>query len=314
MAVAYSYVFVSSPTSFEEAAVEAEMKETGPQMQAALEQYSDDALRVFVLYGQTPEFGDIMYRYGHNQVVPIVAKCLEKGDPFLEFGSELEQVMSALLDFEWPAVEALEPIECGWRAILLVQTVGNDFLGQFVINEEGKALRLPGSSIAAALKGLATSGLQRLERRLVLGETPTFGEWGLAVLDVAVIGVAGKSVAVLARGKLATRATLGARLTAARQGIAGFAKTVTPKVAGKVVKYSAVVGVGYLAIYHPAVITGAAGTIAEVLGLPPFLVQGVVWGVILYVPLSLLASLLYLVSRPFVWGRRAGRIVKRAIK
>jgi hypothetical protein len=278
-----------SEGSFEQEIVKADMKEAGPQYEAALVQYPQAAPRVYALYAHTPELHDVFQKYGHNQIVPIIEKCLNEGDTLLELGSQFDELMSSPLNKKLE-VSKVEPAECGWRAILLTRAAGNDFLGQYVIDNDGKAHLLPGNSILAIMKRLTTSGLQGLEKRLVLGASPTPTEWGLAALDIAAIGLAGKAVATAAKRGIAqvARPTLGYKLTTTRAGMMGFARAFAPRTA----KLATIGGVAYLAIYYPHVITGAAGVIADAVGVSPLLVQTLVWGIILFVPFWILMTLL----------------------
>jgi len=288
-------VALATRSPFEEAVLVANTKEWGPQGQAALEQYPTTAPRVFALYGHTPEFAEVLRRYGHNQLVPVVAKCLEGGDAFIQMREDFREAVEALFGLRRPEFRPLDSVQCGWRVILLTHTVGNSFLGQFVIDEEGRARRLPGNTALSTLKQLTTSGLQTLERRLVLGEVPTLGEIGIAGLDVAVLGFAGKSVALMVRSRLAlqtSRTAVTTRVTAARGGMMAFTRAYAPRM----VKYGTVGGIVYLAVYHPSVITAAAATLAEILGWSPLLVQVLLWGVILFIPLALVFPALWVLS------------------
>ena len=277
-----------SNASFEQAVFHAEMKEAGPQYEAALVQYPQALPRVYALYGHTPELREVFRKYGHNQIVPIVEKCLEEGDMLLELGTRLDELMSSPLNKI--EVSEVEPAECGWRAILLTHVAGNNFLGQYVVDDKGKAHLLPGSSVLAIVKRLTVSGLGVLEKKFVLKENPTLKDWGLGALDVIAVGFAGKAVATAAKRGIARAATpsLGHKLTTARAGMLGFASTYTPSM----LKYGTVGGVAYLVLNHPQVITGAAGVIADTIGVSPLLVQTLVWGIILFVPSWMVITLL----------------------
>lgn len=293
-------VATQTDASFEQEAVAADMKEAGPQYEAALAQYPTASPRVYVLYGHTPEFHAVLQRYGHNQIVPIVEKCLDEGDRLLELGTQFDELVSSLLSKK-VEVSRVEPAECGWRAILLTLVAGNNFLGQYVIDGKGKARLLPGSSTLAIIKRLATSGLQVLEKRLVLGENPTLKELGFAGLDVAVIGFSGKMVATAVKRGIVRSATptLGHKLSTARVGIMGFTQAYAPRIA----RFATIGGVAYLAIYHPRVITGAAGVFADALGVPPLIGQTLIWGMILFVPLWILITFLIFVKSAFRFFR-----------
>ena len=292
-----------SKASFEQAVFKAEMKETGPQYEAALAQYPQALPRVYALYGHTPELHEVFRKYGHNQIVPIVEKCFDEGDMLLELGTQFDKLMSSPLN-KRIEVSKVDPADCGWRAILLTLVTGNNFLGQYVIDDKGKAHLLPGSSVLAIMKRLTVSGLEVLEKKFVLRENPTLREWGFGALDVVAIGFAGKAVATAAKRGIARAATptLGHKLTTARAGMLSFASTYTPSI----IKYATVGGVAYLVLYHPQVITGAAGVIADTIGIPALLVQTLVWGTILFVPLWILITLLLFarsVFRLFIFPR-----------
>lgn len=273
--------------SFELELVRADMKEAGPQFEAALAQYPDASSRVYMLYGHTPELRDVFQSYGHNQIVPIIDKCFERGDRLLELSAKVDGLLNSLMPGKAHNT-TVTPAECGWRAILLTRAAGNSFLGQYVVDASGNAHLLPGSSLLALMKRLTTGGLGLVERRLVLGEHPTLKEWGFAALDVAVVGLAGKTVATAIKGGIAraARPTLGHKLGSAHKGIMAFTITYAPTIA----KYGSVAGIAYLILHHPRVISGAADIIADTLGVAPVLMQTIVWGAILFAPLWLLIS------------------------
>jgi hypothetical protein len=284
-----------SQGSFQLEALKAEMKEVGPQYEAALAQYPQAAPRAYALYGQTSEFKEVMHRFGHNQIIPIIDKCLADGDTLLELGFQFDALIESLRK-QKIEVAKVGPVECGWRAILLTRAAGNNFLGQYAIDDAGRARLLPGNSFLAIMKRLTTSGVQRVEKKLVLGESPSLKEWGLAALDITFLGVAGKTAAsqVLKRG-VASRATLAHRISHARTGLMGFAQAYAPRIA----KYATIGGVTYLALYHPRVITGAAGVIADAAGIPRIVVQTLLWGMILFIPLWGLSTLWVLLRSVF---------------
>lgn len=296
-------------TSFEQAVVRADILERGPQAAAALAQYPDATMRVFGLFGETAEFNEAIRRFGHNQLVPIADRCLKGGDGFLEAGNNFNQILGSLVQFRWPKPQALSPEECGWQAILLTLTAGNDFLGQFVVDAGGEAHRLPGSSVMATAKGVATSGLQGLEKKLVLGEAVTWRDWGAAALEVTALGVATRSVSLAARARMAgaaTRPPLTAQIGLAGEGLLAFARASAPRIA----KYATIGGIAYLVFYHPAVISGAVRTLAEILGIDPIVLQVLVWGAILFVPAWGLLNAAYLLKRlgrAGLWLFKSGR-------
>jgi hypothetical protein len=277
--------------SFELELLRADMKEAGPQFEAALAQYPDASSKVYMLYGHTPELREVFQKFGHNQIVPIINKCFERGDRLLELSAKFDGLLSSLIAGKASNM-AVTPAECGWRAILLTRAAGNSFLGQYVVDASGEAHLLPGSSILAMIKRLTTGGLGLVEGRLVLGEHPTLKEWGSAVIDVAVAGLAAKTVATAIKGGAAraARPTFGQKLGSAQKGIVGFTAAYAPTI----VKYGSVAGAAYLILHHPRVISGAADIIADTLGVAPVLVKTIVWGAILFLPLWILIAALTL--------------------
>jgi hypothetical protein len=317
---AVGYLLQAKPGNFEEEAIKADFSMAGPQAQAALEQYPLITPRVFLVYGQAEEFQAALHEFGHNQLVPIINKCLEGGDTFLEAGNAFNQIVGNLLQFQAPKVEPLTPEKCGATVILLTLNAKNDFLGQFDVNTNtGVARRLPGSSVLAIAKGIATSGLQNLERKLVGGQKTNWKDWGGAALDAVAIAAVAKSVALVAKTRLAAQTARGAKVgtaakvAEARTGITAFALSNTPRVA----KYLTIGGIGYLVIFYPNVISSAVGTIAEILGVDPLLLQIIVWAAILFLPFLILLNILsflkgfwLVVSSPVRIGRWLHRISK----
>jgi hypothetical protein len=291
MIAGWSIAANGSNTSFEEELIKAEMKEAGPQFEAALVQYPRAAPEVFALYGHTAELREAFSRYGHNQLVPIIQLCLREDDNLIALGGEFEDLVSSLLSRKLDKEELSAPVRCGWRAILLTLSSGNDFLGQFTIDHvAGRAKRVPTNSILANIKNFTIGGLQQLERKLVLGESPELKDWGFAAVDVAVIGVVSKAVKVgISR---AAAPTVRSRLGTVRAGMVGYAKAHAPTIA----KYATIGGAAYLVLYHPQLITSGVGVVAEALGLPPFLLQVAVWTAILFILLWMIDMLLRLVG------------------
>src|SRR5271154_5751984 len=99
----------TSSATFEQELVKADFDARGPLAQAALTQYPEAAPRVFAVYGQTAEFNEVLRRYGYNQIVPIVDKCLRNGDDFLAAGNDVQQFAGSLLHFQRPDPKPLTP-------------------------------------------------------------------------------------------------------------------------------------------------------------------------------------------------------------
>lgn len=264
-------------TSYEEAVVRAEMRHVGlgPQTEAALEQYPETAPAVFAAYGTNDRFQRALRQFGHNQVVPIIWKCLTEGDSYLDASYAFSLAAKTLVRAEMPAKpEALTPLECGSYAIELMLLAKNDFFGQYDIDEMGVARRLPGSSVAAFAKRMLTSGLQVVESRLVRGEKPTLREAGMAALDVAALGTFGLAGKASLAAKTATVAKVGlsAKVATAAHSVGSFAALVAPHVIAPVVKLGLFVGGVYLVVTQPQMVASAANTVLHAAGISPFVV------------------------------------------
>jgi hypothetical protein len=281
----------SSNTSFEEEVIKAEMKEAGPQFEAALLQYPHAAPQVFALYGHTAELREAFSRYGHNQIVPIIELCLREKDNLIALGGEFEDLVGSLLGRKLDTQELSAPMRCGWRTILLTLTYGNDFLGQFMIDPvTSRAKRLPTNSILANIKNFTIGGLQQLERKLVQGESPELKDWGFAAIDVAIVGAVSKAVKLgISR---AAAPTVRSRLGTLRTGMVGYAKAYAPTIA----KYATIGGAAYLVLYHPQLITSGVAVVAEALGIPPFVLQVAVWTAMIFILLWIIDLLLRVVG------------------
>ena len=296
-----------------------ELAQSTLQIQAMHAQYPGTAPRVYALYGQAPDFHETLRRYGHNQVVPIIDKCFDRGDRVIEVMGRLQQLVQALPSVgtppapgsgfrDWaaratqaitgyrpPAYEPITPEQCGWLVVQMTLASGNDFLGQFVVTAEGAALRLPGTTTFALAKQLLTSGVQVLERRAVLGERPTPAEWLMGGADM--VGFAGVwKVLTLHAGK-----------AAALKASAGFAGT---SAAVTTTKLAVVGGVAYLTFNHPGLVLSTITAVGEQLGLPRWLAEALGVGIALFV----VSLILFWLLRPMVWLCRtmAGFFRKKA--
>lgn len=274
--------------SYEELAVRAEMRHVGLglQAEAALAQYPTMSPAVFVAYGTNDRFQRALRQFGHNQVVPIIWKCLTEGDGYLDASYAFAVAMKTALRAEMPdKPEALSPFECGSYAIELMLLAKNDFFGQYDIDEMGVARRLPGSSVAAFVKRMLTSGLQVVESRLVRGEKPTLREAGMAALDVATIGTLGLAGKAALAAKTATAAKVGfsAKVATAAHGVGHFAAIAAPHVIAPVIKYGILLGGAYLVVTQPQMMASAANTVLHAAGVPPWVVYSLVMLVILLI-------------------------------
>ena len=269
------------------------------------ERYPKIAPRLFALYGELPEWKEVLDRYGH-EVIPIVWH-FQQGSKEIQVRQALGRVVDDFLHGERPVfkIEDLTPEQLGYVAILMLKDQGHDLLGQFEF-VNGEVRRRPLQSALSTLKELFLGGVSQLERVLVRGERwPSFGEIGFAVLDVAVAtggmsAITSLSVAAPATEDLA--ATRFGRLTALEAGSEAVGSSAMT-LGRKIVPTAAVAGVLYLAITHPHVVTEAGEWIAKRAGLPAWVGAFVVW-LLLIGPVTVLLLPLILAGKITMQGFR----------
>jgi hypothetical protein len=261
------------------------------------ERYPKIAPRLFTLYGDLPQWKEVLDRYGH-EVIPIVW-YFQQGSKEIQVRQALGRVVEDLLQGERPVfkIEDLTQEQLGYVAILMLKDQGHDLLGQFEF-VNGEVRRRPLQSALSALKEIFLGGVSQLERVLVRGERwPSFGEIGSAVLDVAVAtGSVSALTSLRAAGPAAEdlASTRLGRLTALEVGSEAVGNSAMT-LGRKILPTAAVAGVLYLALTHPHVVTEAGEWIAERAGLPSWVGAFVVW-MILIVPIAVLMLPVVLVA------------------
>jgi hypothetical protein len=262
------------------------------------ERYPKIAPRLFTLYGDLPQWKEILDLYGH-EVIPVVW-YFQQGSKEIQVRQALGRAVEDLLHGERPGfqIEDLTQEQLGYVAILMLKDQGHDLLGQFEF-VNGEVRRRPLQSALSTLKEIFLGGVSQLERVLVRGERwPSFGEIGSAVLDVAVAtgGVSAlaslRVAAPAAEDLAATRVGRLAALEVGSEAVGNSAMTL----GRKILPTAAVAGALYLALTHPHVVTAAGEWIAERAGLPLWVGAFVVW-MILVLPIAVLILPLVLVAK-----------------
>jgi len=200
------------------------------------------------------------------------------------------------------SVQPLTPTERGWYAVQYIHTEGHDFLGQFLVNPEGKVEWLASERILEGLNQLFAGGLRQLEKRQRMNEPIDAGDIGWAALDVAVFAGA---VKVLRIGRFAAATTQNAS-----RGTRSAALAVRFSRGGRLVlgsaryaKWPLMVSASYLIITHPSLINDLLVELADVIGAPALLIQWVGWSLLLMPALYLLRGLCFILGK----HNRAGR-------
>jgi hypothetical protein len=268
------------------------------------QRYPDKAPRLFALYGDLPQWKEVLDRYGH-EVIPLVW-YFQQGSKEIQVRQALGRAVEGLLHGERPVfkIEDMTPEQFGYVAILMLDDRGYDLLGQFEF-KDGEARRRPVQGVLSTLKELFFGGVSQLERVLVRGERwPTFGEIGSAALDVAVVA-GGMSAITRLRiageaAEDARAATRFGRLSALEVSSGAIGDSVMT-VGRKVVPAAAVVGVAYLAVSHPHIVTGAGQWIAERVGVAPWVGAFGIW-LLLLIPIMMVISPLVSATRLSIKG------------
>ncbi|WP_372996000.1 hypothetical protein [Marinobacter sp.] len=299
-----------------------------PEVQAALLDMADDELlllkahaaylrypemtrEIFPVFGPEPEFREILRLYGEN-ILPPIHYFLSNPVGSVELMNDLANKYRAAVEFftgnensdsdaaarqSAPGKEKLTREERGWYAVRFIQEEGHDFLGQFVVNDQGDIIWVRTERVLENINQFFASGIRNLEIQHRTGEDVSAADVGWASVDVLVFASAlkvlraGRAVAVSSRG--AAQGTRSAAL-AARLTNSGRMLMTTARYA----KWPAVVGVGYLVVTHPSIINDVLAEVSEVLGYPVKVVQFVGWMLILLPVLYIGSWVFRLVVRP----------------
>jgi len=288
----------------------------GPEAYLAGKKYPEEAVTLYLLFGQTPEFAEALARYGYQQVVPIVWYYFTHASITLELRSKVAQavasVQTAYATSTLPAFGALTtsltPEERAWLALNRILVERNDFLGRFAIDEDGSAHPLMLNRVFAVSKDVLAGNLISLERKYRLGEEMTAPDIAGVGLDVAFLGLLGAKTLVLFKsGQALTTVGKTAEVAkVAQQGkrISALARTTalaSVAARAKVTRYG-LAGVGlYILFTHPAAFTVGVGILAETLGVPRWWGQLALWMAIWMIVLWLVSVVFLPIVRYLVF-------------
>ena len=287
---------------------------------AAYLRYPEMTRALFPVYGPEEEFREILRLYGEN-VLPPIHYFLVNPIGSIELMNRLAQQYQSVKEYFSDGGTArpsegnslngarLSPEERGWYAIGFIQEEGHDFLGQFVVSDQGEVSWVMTERVLENLNQFFASGIRNLEIQHRTGQEISAGDVGWASADVLVAASAlkvlrvGRAISVSSRS--AARSTRSAALSAR---LANSGRMLMA--AARYSKWPAVIGVGYLVISHPSLISDFFAEVAKVMGYPVRLVQFLGWFFLL-LPVFYIGSWGYrVVRRPLVWvfgsGRRSG--------
>ncbi|MCM5704496.1 hypothetical protein [Larsenimonas salina] len=173
-------------------------------------------------------------------------------------------------------------------AIALLNRQGYRFLDQFVVDKNGAAHWLQGERTLSVLSDFFTGGLRGLERKAQSDHA--IGGWDIASAGLDVLVIASTVKAVRAGAALrAERAGQSARATTAverRALLAGAARGVAGSRTARWLVYGST---AWLVVTHPSLISALGTSLAILTGLPAWFVQALVWLLVLWPVLWLLA-------------------------
>ncbi|MDN5871172.1 MAG: hypothetical protein L0H73_10710 [Nitrococcus sp.] len=284
----------------------------------ALLRYPVKTRRILSLYGTQPAFQAILARYGSN-VIPPIDYFVRHDIGTLKLMELAGDARSAAIRF-WnddaptnsePTPADTEPllsaIDRGRYAIAFIREEGHDFLGQFVVESTGEVHWIQSERVLEDINWFFAGGIRSLEIKHRKDEevgTPDYLWAGVDVLApvaaVKALRVARTGAATAGAGvKTTATAGIGAR-TAESAVLLRRTAALGPKLiragglGGRIAKYGAIAATVYIVLRHPSLITGLAGEVARIAGLPAWTVQLGVWSVILLPALYLAVFLLRL--------------------
>ncbi|GGE55570.1 hypothetical protein GCM10011533_05040 [Streptosporangium jomthongense] len=280
--------------------------------QAAFMRYPDMARALFPLYATEPEFRDILRRYG-EEILPPIQHFVSQPINTIEWMDKASRQYQAAKRFftgdpEAPETDSqssdngenLSPEERGWYAVNFIQSEGHDFLGQFVVDNQGATQWISTERVLEGLSQFFASGIRDLEKNYRSGNEITAGDVGWASVD-ALIFVSAVKVLRVGRATAATTkgASRGTRSAALAARVTRSGKMVLSS--ARYAKWPLAIGAGYLVITHPGIINDLLAGVAEVLGYPVIAVQFAGWLLLLIPALYIGSWLLWLLAPLLMW-------------
>ena len=258
--------------------------------QLGLEKYGDDAQDVLLRFGDDPTFQGVMRQYGEN-TFPVIAYFVKNDIASIRLTYVAQQKSEAaiaaaksLWDRFWPAqsievprasdaeIASYGPDLRGQRAIAMVAREGHSFLGQFVVNAEGKAAWVQTERALEGMKSFFFSGAINLEKKYQSGQPLEAVDVLSAGMDVFIVVGAFKALKFLratqqmrAVGVLKGSQLLGAPLLR-RSALGRYA-----------MQYGVIAGTAYLVVQHPSLLSGIFVTLGQWLGVSPLWAKAIGW-------------------------------------
>lgn len=271
----------------------------------ALLRYPEMTRSILAMYGAEPEFQDVLREYGEQIIPPIhyflnheirSVSLTKHASGLLESGlATLRQLMGDKKITDTPPSDepkgAVTPEERGWYAVMFIQQEGHDFLGQFVVGQDGQVSWVQTERVLEGINAFFASGVRGLETKYRRNEVVEMSDMGWAALDVA-IGVSALKILRIGRASAATARTM----SYSQRSVALSSAMLRSSAIGlRLAKYGAPIALAYIAIRHPSVLNSIFGRIAETLGVSVLMMQILGWTLVL-LPIMLVLQFLL---RPF---------------
>lgn len=280
------------------------------KVKAALLRYPEMALELLPIYGSSPEFQNIFREYGES-VLPAIHYFVSNPVGSIEWMSKAGKQYEAIKtwftnhtggsrpdDTATTLAQSLTPIDRGWHAIQYISAEGHDFIGQFVVNAEGKVDWLISERVMEGFTQFFGSGLRQLEKRYKMDEQISASDIGWASLDVLVFASAVKVLRVGRNVAVSTQtASRGTRTAALTARVIGGGRLVLNS--ARYAKWPLLLGGAYLVVTHPSLINDFLAEMAAVIGMPALLLQFIGWMLLLLPALFLLRTIMWFVL-PFI--------------
>lgn len=283
--------------------------------QAALTRYPRLARVVLPLYGDTPEFKEILAAHGESVLLPIAYFLHNEVTPVsvVHYAKQklktVKTAANSLLNNRQPTgtagaqaeedATALTPEQRGWYAVNYIRAEGHDFLGQFVMDAQGDPRWNQTERLTEGASMLFTSGIRDLETKLQTDQTLTAGDIGWAAAD-AFVAVGAVKLLRLGRAAAASGQSI---KTSTRTAALTSRVARTSQLGARIAqhgKWPAIAVVAYIALRHPAIISDALVATASLFGVPDWLGLLVGWTLILlpllYVGGWILRAIVFLAS------------------
>lgn len=289
---------------------------------AAFIRYPNMAPSIFALYGHEPEFQDILRRHG-EVVLPPINYFHSQPIYSIEFINQADQRYQAFKQLmsnipkntdesdTTNRYQSLSAQQRGRYAINFIHAEGHDFLGQFLVDEQGDTQWLNIERILEGTNQIFTSGINSLEKKYRVGEDITAADVGWASLDILILSGAVKALNIGRRAAATTKnVSRGTAVTTKNAGLASRSATFTARLSksGRLVlksaryaKWPTIISAGYLVIKHPSVINDVLAGLANALGYPVLLIQLLGWFLLL-LPLLYLSRWLLWILSPLLMG------------